>query len=206
MRYSVTQFKSLAIALKELEPFIRNGRHLQTGKPFGKFGGMRPREMVANWLLCAAVNAADAVELTFSSDPIGGDGIIRNAATGDTWPTEHVMVPPLREGQTGGAEALILDAIDHKRLKGGEAYARGKTLVVFFDAGTAAGRWTPNKVAQRLPQPVYFATVWVVALIDVEDGEYVYSATNLDVSEGDAPILSVRISRDFDAWDVMRIQ
>ena len=27
----VTKFKSLKLALKELEPFIRNGRHLQVG-------------------------------------------------------------------------------------------------------------------------------------------------------------------------------
>src|SRR6476660_6894011 len=36
MKYRVTRFKSLAIALKEIEPFIRNGEHLQTGKPFEK--------------------------------------------------------------------------------------------------------------------------------------------------------------------------
>jgi hypothetical protein len=30
------------MGLEELEPFIRNGGHLQTGKPFKRFGGMRP--------------------------------------------------------------------------------------------------------------------------------------------------------------------
>jgi hypothetical protein len=34
MKYNVKQFKSLKIALKELEPYIRNGQHLETGKPF----------------------------------------------------------------------------------------------------------------------------------------------------------------------------
>ena len=45
MKYPATQFKSLAAALKEIEPFVRNGQHLQTGKPFERFGGMRSREI-----------------------------------------------------------------------------------------------------------------------------------------------------------------
>ena len=57
-----------------------------------------------------------------------------------------------------------------------------------------------------MPEPLDFATVWVVALKGVEDGEYVYSVTHLDVSEGDAPTLLVRIRKEFDAWDVTRIQ
>jgi hypothetical protein len=51
----VTRFKSLAVALKELEPFVRNGQHLQTRKPFQKMGGTRSREILANWLLCVAI-------------------------------------------------------------------------------------------------------------------------------------------------------
>jgi hypothetical protein len=50
-------------------------------------------------LAAVHINAEDGVELTFHSDPIGGDGIIRNAATDETWPTEHVMVPRRREGE-----------------------------------------------------------------------------------------------------------
>jgi hypothetical protein len=41
MKHPVKKFKSLAVALKELEPFIRNGAHLQTGKPFKILGDMR---------------------------------------------------------------------------------------------------------------------------------------------------------------------
>jgi hypothetical protein len=33
MKYPVRRFKSLGLALKELEPFVRNGAHLQTGNP-----------------------------------------------------------------------------------------------------------------------------------------------------------------------------
>src|SRR6266702_3988074 len=94
MKYPVTRFKSLAIALKELEPFIRNGEHLQTGKPFKRFGGMRSRELLANWLMCVAINATVKAErLTFTSDPTGGDGIIHDTTTDETWATEHVLIP-----------------------------------------------------------------------------------------------------------------
>ena len=158
MKYAVTRFKSLPIALKEMEPFIRNGEHLQTGKPFAKFGDMRSREILANWLCAAAINSVSEAKLTFCSDPIDGDGIICDVATGESWPTEHVMVPNLDDGQTGDAQTLILKAIDQKRNKGGAAYAAGKTLIVFLNAD--AGKWYPNKVARQLPKPLHFAAVW----------------------------------------------
>ena len=204
MKYPVTQFKSLSVALKELEPFVRNGEHLQTGKPFEKFGGMRSREILANWLVCITTNAATEGKLTFCSDPIGGDGIICDTATGETWPMEHVMVPRLRPGQTKDPETLILDAIERKRQRGRAAYAAGKTLIVFLEAGV--GTWFPNKVARRLPDPLHFATAWVVGLQRVEAGEYVYGVTNLDLTYGNAPTLLVRISRNFGAWEVTRTQ
>jgi hypothetical protein len=204
MKYQVTRFRSLAVALKELEPFVRNGEHLQTGRPFKKFGGMLSREVLANWLLCVAVNAADDRALTFSSDPVGGDGIISDGATGDTWPAEHVLVPRLRPGQSTDSEALILNAIKQKRNKGGAAYANGKTLIVFLDAG--AGIWLPNKVARQLPEPLHFAAVWVVGLHGLEDGKYIYNVVHLDISAGDAPALRVEVGKDFDTWRVKRVQ
>jgi hypothetical protein len=114
------------------------------------------------------------------------------------------MVPRLRPGEAGAAETLILNAINLKREKGGAAYVEGKTLIVFLEAG--AGVWYPNKVAKQLPDPLLFATVWVVGLRGVEDGEYVYGVTNLDLTDGKVPVLLVRVSRDFGAWQVARIQ
>lgn len=204
MRYAVVRFKSLAVALKELEPFVRNGRHLQTGKPFGKFGRMRSREILANWLVCAAINATYDCELTFSSDPIGGDGIICDSATDKTWPTEHVMVPRLRPGEVGDPEALILKAIEHKRNKGGSAYATGKMLIVFMEAG--AGQWFPNRVAEQLPDQLHFVDAWVVGLHSADGGKYIYNVTSLDLSEGHAPVFLVRLGDNFDTWTVERIQ
>ncbi len=124
MKYSVTRFKSLTAALKELEPLIRNGEHLQTGKAFEQFGGMRSREMLAN--------------------------------------------------------------------------------IVFLNAG--AGIWHPNRIARQLPKPLHFAAVWAVGLQFVDAGEYVYAVTNLDLSDGDAPAFLVRVSKEFDAWEVSRAQ
>jgi hypothetical protein len=194
----------LAVALKELEPFVRDGQHLQTGKPFNKFGGMRSREILANWLVCVAINATNDCELTFSSDPLGGDGIICDSATGDTWPTEHVMVPCLQPGERGDPEALILTAIEQKCTKGGSAYAAGKTLMVFMESG--AGQWFPSRVARRLPDPLLFAAAWVVGLHSADGGKYVYNVSLLDLSEGHAPAFLVRIGDNFDTWAVERLQ
>ena len=49
LRYPVTRFKSMKVALKEPEPFITDGAHLQSGRPFERMGGMRSREAVTNW-------------------------------------------------------------------------------------------------------------------------------------------------------------
>ena len=205
MKQPVTRFKNLQLALKELEPFIRNGEHLQTGRPFKRFGGMRSREILANWLVCAVNNAeTEAEQLTFTSDPTGGDGIIHDTQTGNTWATEHVMVPRAREGDTPDIKALILKAVEQKQKKGRAAYASGKTLIVFLEAGGEVP-WLPNQVAKALPK-IDFEGVCVVGLQRVEDGAYVYGVTSLDASEGNAPTWSVRISANFDAWEVRRIQ
>jgi hypothetical protein len=73
--------------------------------------------------------------LTFTSDPLESDGIIYDNVTGETWPTEHVLVPYIRASQATAVEALILKAVGKKHSKGGAAYASGKTLVVFLNAG-----------------------------------------------------------------------
>lgn len=201
MKYQVTKFKNLHLALKELEPFIRNGKHLHTGRGFKSFGNMRSRECLANWLLCVAINSLYPERLTFTSAPtdVGGDGIIIDLTTQETWITEHVAVLPPRDNNTKKIETLILDAVADKS-SNGEAYASGKTLVVFLDAGL--GEWFPNKIAQQLPKPLLFEAVWVVGLHAVEEGEYIYNVTRLDLSRGRVPIWRVRINKDFDSWNV----
>jgi hypothetical protein len=205
MKYPVKRFKSLKVALKELERFIRNGAHLQSGRPFKRFGGMRSREVLANWLICVVFDAeAGSERFTFTSDPVGGDGIIHDGKTKETWPTEHVMVPQARAGESIDVEASILKAIKGKQKKGMAAYASGKTLVVFSNAGGGA-RWFPNKVAKRLPA-TDFAAIWVVGLHLVEDGQYIYSVSELDASNGTAPTWLVHVAKEFNSWVVQRFQ
>jgi hypothetical protein len=210
VRQSVTRFKSLGVGLKELERFVRDPRHLVTGKPLKGLGGMRPREAWANWLLCAAINFDwQADRLSFTSDSTGSDGVIYDSQTETSWQTEHIMVPRPRatEGRAASEETIgaqILNAVAKKQAKGGQAYASGKELVVFLDAGGAA--WFPNRLARQLPEPMDFNAVWVVALQGVESGEYRYAITRLNATNGDAPIWLVRIGKDFDSWNVAQIQ
>jgi hypothetical protein len=195
LKHSVTHFKNLQLALKELKPFILNGEHLQTGKPFESFGGLRSREILANWLLCVAV-APDLLD--FSNDPQGGDGIIIDKATGETWKTEHIIVTN-REPDKPIAKR-ILEAIEKKQTKGAAAYASGKTLIVFLNAG--GGKWRPFEVAQQLPQKLDFDAVWVVGLQGVVDERYIYAVTRLDLSCGHPPVWKVHINSDFESWTV----
>jgi len=204
MKYKATRFKSLEVCLKELEPFIRDGAHLQTGKPFVRFDGLRSRELLANWLLCVAVNSTTQPNrLNFTSDPTGGDGIIIDITTGETWQTEHVLVPGGQFAHDGSIDAQILEAVESKQNKGGRAYASGKTLVVFLNSG--GGEWFPTKVARQLPK-VDFEAVWVVGLQSANTGEYLYSVTRLDLSRGQAPAWLVRIANDFTSWIVEPVQ
>ena len=120
MKYRGTRFKNLRMALKELERFIRDGNQVQTGRPLDQFGGLRPRELIANWCLCIAFNDehGSAERLTFTSDPHDGDGVLYDTETQEAFPTEHVLVPIAPSGATIDIEALILSAINDKRKKG----------------------------------------------------------------------------------------
>lgn len=203
MKFPVRKFRSLAVALKELEPHIRNGDRVQTGRPFKNFGKMLPREAIANLLLCIAINSTDEFDLNFTTDPTGGDGILIDERKGETWRTEHVIVPRLLPGEVGDAESSILNAIADKNGRG-ETYAARRVLVVLANAASAP--WHPNRVARQLPAPLHFSDVWTVCLQRVEDDEYIYAVTHLDVSAGDAPTFIICIARDFQSWTVTRIQ
>jgi hypothetical protein len=204
MKYHVRQFKSMELALKELEQFVKNPALLQTGRPLKQLGDMLPREAFANWLLCATANAIDKRQLVFSNDPTGGDGIIREAATSELFPIEHTMVSPFNLRDGADAQTLILEAIQKKQTLG-KSYGSGKTLVVLIEAD--AGEWFPNRVARALPNPLHFATVWVLGFLKKgADGQYIYGVTHLDMSGGDAPTFLVRIGKDFDSWEVEGVQ
>lgn len=207
MKHQVKKFKSLKIALKELEPFIKNGAHLRSGKSFPQLGKMRSREILANWLICVALNndvRKDHYE--FTSDPNGGDGVIVDTESGYTWTTEHVMVPPeiYSAGAKKNVSERIIESIKLKQNKGGAQYASGKQLVVLIES--EGGEWNPNQIVRMLPVPLDFDDVWGVGLQKVEAGEYVYAVTQFDASSGNAPIWSICIGADFNSWTVQRIQ
>lgn len=206
MKQHVTRFKSLAVAIKELGPFIRNGLHLRSGKPFKRLN-MRSREALANWLLCVAVNhVAGADRLTFTSDPAGGDGIIYDTVDDHAVMTEHVYVPgPNANGNKtpeGDVKSKIIAAVAQKQAKGGKAYATGKTLVVFSDA---VGEWKANVIARELSAHD-FEMVWVAALQGVENGRYIYNVARLDLRRGNAPVWRVTIAAEFTSWTVEAVQ
>jgi hypothetical protein len=108
--------------------------------------------LLANWLLCAVFNfdCASPDRLTFTSDPVGGDGILYDTVSEETFPTEHIMVPRARKGAAVDVEAAILNAIDRKRKKGGAAYASGKTLIVFLNADGGQGASEPTSLCRRV--------------------------------------------------------
>ena len=206
MKYAVTGFKNLKLVLKELEPFIRDGHHLQTGRAFASVQ-LRSREILANWLICVAVNSITELDrLTFTSSPdlVGGDGIILDTITQETWVTEHIMVANIGKDDGLDTAGRILAAIDKKRSRGNAAYAKGKTLVVFVNR--EGGEWYPTKVARGLPKPLLFDAVWVVGLDRLDGDEYIYNATRLDNRMGQAPAWQVRIAKDFDGWSVTALQ
>ena len=206
MRHRVRRFSSAKVALKELQPFVRNGKHLQTGKPFRSMGGLRSREALANWLLCAVLNAGTQAErFYFGSDPTGSDGLIvdGDGQIGDAHPTEHVVVLRARDDETDHIETLILRHIELKRIKG-KAYASGKVLVVFLDVQGEA--WYPNRVAKALPEQLHFLEVWVVGLQQAGPDGYAYGVTLLSLDDGCAPTWLVQIKGDFSDWHVEKVQ
>lgn len=201
MKYRIKQLKNQAVALKELEPHIRHGRSLQVHPEF-KSIKQRPRELLANGLLCAVGCAERGKEtLAVAEDPLGGDGLIIDRETGEQMFTEHVYVPQRGEGDVG---ELVVRALEHK-VKKGDAYAEGRTLVILSDA---IGKWYPNRVARQIAGTHKFNGVWVMHLdaASVAQGRYSYMVAELDVSEGDAPVSQVTISKDFESWVVERVQ
>jgi hypothetical protein len=201
MKYAVKHLKNLAVALKELEPHIRHGRSLQVHPEFRSIR-QRPRELLANWLLCAVGCASRGREtLVISQDPLGGDGLITDRETGEQMFTEHVYIPPHAGTDFG---ELTVKALEHK-VKKGDAYAAGLTLIILSEA---TGLWHPNRLARQIAGTHKFKGVWVVHLDAraIAEGRYAYLVAELDVSAGDAPVSRVAIAEDFGSWSVDRVQ
>jgi hypothetical protein len=205
--HTVRMFKSMKVALKELEPFVRNGRHLQVGDKFKNFGGLRSRELWGNWLLCAACNASVGDErYTLTSDPTDGDGLVFNVDTDTVMGTEHVFVPGPHPGAPQGRNSddvgtLILEKIAHKN----DPKYSGKALVVLCNDPGNGVPWHANKITRELPTGLPFSAIWVMALEGIEGDSYIYNIAWLQpLAARGVPCW--RLRTDFVTWQVERLQ
>ena len=200
VRNRTVSFNTLSNCLAFLAPSIRSRDPLYSGPEFEKLK-MRPREVLGNWLICALVNflRGDSA-MTLGADPAGGDGLIINSINHSYSPTEHVMVPRFEISRGTSIEDEIVKAIGAKNERG-PTYAAEKSLVVFSDTG--GGKWYPNAIERRLPDPFYFQEAYVVGLHYIDGGSYVYFITELrKEKDGQVPCWLIRIAPDFSSWIV----
>lgn len=201
MKQKVTLVRDLGLVLRDMESWIRNPDILYSGRS----GNMKllPREILGNWLLCAAGNATDPAQpFTFCNDPVGGgDGIIINTKTDEQMVTEHVFVPQHQKKDGVNGDSLIVDAVFNKQNKGGEAYAHGKHLIVFCDG---IGEWLPNKVGREIAGKHDFASVWTAGLLKPEADRYAYWVAHLN--EKHSPVVEITINFQNYDWSVTSIQ
>jgi hypothetical protein len=209
MEHNVVALRSLRAALPDISRLMLRGDLIRSGRDVAQID-LRPRELVANWVLCAVLEQIQGegrftVTSHPSEDPSNpsqkGDGIIHDRETGRSVPTEHVMVASARDAEGVEIHQRILDAIQSKVNRGSD-YGAGKTLVVLSEA---TGEWFPNRVARTLPHPLHFSDVWVVAL-QPPTPPYTYGVTCLDLSSGNAPTWRVSLNEDFTDWTVAQRQ
>jgi hypothetical protein len=198
----MTQIRDLGLVLKDMERHIKDPRFLRVGRAFSNFN-LRPREVLANWLLCVVGNHENGNDaLTFADDPTGGDGVILNRGDGRFMMTEHVFIPPPRAETAETVEDLILQKIEHKMAKGA-TYAHGKHLIVFSEA---VGWWYPNRVGRRIERAHGFASVWVVGLERGDESGYAYWVSMPVPAPRNSPSWKVSINAAFTGWQVERAQ
>lgn len=192
--------KDFKIALKDLEPYIKNPNFLVKGREFTNFS-LRPREAWANWLLCAVLRKLQGDHITFAEDP-DGDGFIVVKTTGEVIPTEHVsaLENPLNPLSKG--EERVINAINQK-IDRGQDYAEGKWLVVFFDG---AGEFYRNKIRENIKGRHNFGAVYCIGLLTSDENGYSYSVTEFKDSSGDKSItFKIDINIDFTNWNISQV-
>ena len=201
VRHKVTTIRDLKSLLNDIVPLIKDPRYLYKGRELRNFR-LRPREILANWLICSVKNyEVGPDKWTFSTDPTGGDGLIVERSTGIGWRTEHVFIPTLESSQNDSVEDLMIKAVEHKHLKG-EAYAEGKQLVIFADV--TRGKWFPNQVGQRIKGQHGFDSVWAAGLEQPDGNNYEYWVICFDKLP--SQVWKVSIDIEIIEWNVERIQ
>jgi hypothetical protein len=192
--------KDFKIALKDMEPYVKNPNYLIKGREFSNFS-LRPREAWANLLLCIVLRKLYGDALTFAEDP-AGDGFVVNLITDEVIPTEHVsaLENPLNPLPKG--ESRVINAINSKIERGPE-YAEGKWLVVFFDG---AERFYRNKIREAVKERHNFGSIFCIGLLTSDENGYTYIITEFKESSGDkSASFKVEINPNFTDWKITQI-
>lgn len=193
--------RDFKIALKDLEPMVKNPQFLWNGRDIKNFS-LRPREAWANWLICVVLQKMHNRSITFMEDD-KGDGFIVDKDRKIIVPTEHVCALDTPKGKKlPSGEKRVVDAINLKIEKGNE-YAQGKLLVVFFDG---AGEFYRNKIRESIFGKHKFEAVFCVGLLISSNSGYSYTVTEFRDSFKDQSITHrVDIKGDFSDWEVVQI-
>lgn len=193
--------KDFKIALKDLEPLVKDPRFLWRGRDLSNFS-LRPREIWANWLVCVVLRKLYGDDITFMDDN-KGDGFLVDKKRGIIIPTEHVCaldIPEVKDLPKG--EKRVIDAINSKIFRGAE-YAQGKLLIVFFDG---AGIFFRNKIREAIYGRHNFEAVFCVGLLESREDSYSYTVTEFRDSFVDKSIThKVTINKDFNNWEINQI-
>lgn len=191
------QISDLRIALKDMEPYVKESTYLTQGKRFLNFD-MLVREAWANLLICAVMEKVTGEHYTFQESD--GDGIIGSKATKIGNIVEHVCAMDFPAGrQLPKGEERVLWAIQHKTARGPE-YAKGKILVVFFDG---AGMFVRSKIRESIYGKHNFESVVCVGLLTVDNSGYEYILTDYCDEYGNESIsFRIKIPMDFSGWTI----
>lgn len=184
-----------------MEPYVKNPAYLVRGREFTNFS-LRPREVWANWLLCAVMREMFGEHITFAESKVG-DGIILDKNSGRWVMTEHVSALENPHNELPKGEDRVISAIDRKIARG-RNYARGKKLVVFFDG---AGEFYRNKIRENIKGRHGFDSIYCIGLLTSGEDGYSYSVTEFKDSYGDQSVtFQVDINGDFTGWKIAQIK
>lgn len=203
MKQHVKSITDLTTVLQDIEPWVKEPKTLYNGRKPGNFG-LLPREIWANWLLCAIGNAqTENADWTFSDDEDGGgDGILFDRASESGMVTEHIFIPPMQKKAGQATEDVIIAAVNKKQSKGRKAYAEGKHLIVFCEG---IGTWFPNRVGKVIAGTHDFSSVWAIGFEGHSgENEYTYWATRFEDDHSHAVQITVNFKER--SWTVTTVQ
>ena len=163
---------------------------------------MLVREAWGNLLLCFVLDEITGDDWTFQEDP-NGDGIIVNRTNKTGFFVEHVCAMDFPAGKKlPKGEERVIWAIKHK-IKKGSAYAKNKSLVVFFDG---AGWFRRDIIRREIYGKHNFDSIFIIGLLNTDNG-YLYSVTEYRDSWGSYSLThKVFINNDFSGWTVEQLK